>query len=682
MGYLCNVGVCNETTNTCTTQPATNNTPCDDGLFCTTGNTCQIGACNAGVARSCTHLNDGCNEGQCNESTDQCVANQIVFPCLSVTITGAPDARTWSPDAIFEFECSDPVCNFECRIDGGPWTTCSSPREYTGLALGEHTFEVRARKGTGAWSDPDTHTWEVYLPSCADAVAHRLYIGCEYWPFVMPNPVEDPFKAHFAVVVTNPLPGTVANISVYNGSNVLVATAQVPGNQLRVIRLPWDEIPYFNCTGSPGNPTCVLSSLKQKKAFRLVSDVPVNAYQFSPLVSHIPSGCKKNQDCPLWQTRGETCDVARGVCNLTDYSFSNDASMLLPTHIFGAASQYIVPALPHVIMNGSHQPSVVAIVGTQDGTQVRIRSRGHTVAGPAGGVTALAPGGETTVTLNRHEVLQLISRPMGATRSLAAVPAGNGTSVEYYESDFTGSLVDSDKPVAVFSGARCRFVPFNYYACDHLEQQVFPLETLGHSYVGAVAIPPLGSDPTTAPVSGDVWRLVAVQDGTQITITPSSVQASVVLNAGQWIEFIAKDHFHVTSQGADYPILLTQYLVGQLAHGGVYGDPSMILPVPVPQYRQQYMFTTTQDIATHYVNIVRTMDTFVSLNGTPVTPACWEAIPGTPFEVCRTQVSEGVHTLSAGSGVGLIVYGYDRFVSYGYTGGLGLLPTTAVNPDW
>jgi uncharacterized protein YkwD len=36
-----------------------------------------------------------------------------------------------------------PFSRFECRLDAGPWGTCSSPKTYTGLIGGPHRFEVR-----------------------------------------------------------------------------------------------------------------------------------------------------------------------------------------------------------------------------------------------------------------------------------------------------------------------------------------------------------------------------------------------------------------------------------------------------------------------------------------------------------------------------------------------------------
>jgi hypothetical protein len=48
---------------------------------------------------------------------------------------------------------------FECRIDGGEFQRCSSPKSYAGLALGEHTVEVRGTDAAGN-AATNTLTWD------------------------------------------------------------------------------------------------------------------------------------------------------------------------------------------------------------------------------------------------------------------------------------------------------------------------------------------------------------------------------------------------------------------------------------------------------------------------------------------------------------------------------------------
>jgi Polyglycine hydrolase-like, structural repeat len=62
----------------------------------------------------------------------------------NTSITDAPGDPTNKTAATFKFDSSNPFATFECRLDGGAFTNCSSPKSLTGLAEGSHTFEVRA----------------------------------------------------------------------------------------------------------------------------------------------------------------------------------------------------------------------------------------------------------------------------------------------------------------------------------------------------------------------------------------------------------------------------------------------------------------------------------------------------------------------------------------------------------
>ena len=62
----------------------------------------------------------------------------------TTTILDGPDAETTLVDASFTFVSNEPGSTFECSLDSEPLASCESPAEYTDLALGEHTFRVRA----------------------------------------------------------------------------------------------------------------------------------------------------------------------------------------------------------------------------------------------------------------------------------------------------------------------------------------------------------------------------------------------------------------------------------------------------------------------------------------------------------------------------------------------------------
>ncbi len=81
------------------------------------------------------------------------------------TITSGSAATTSSTNATFAFTSSEPA-TFECQLDGASFTACTSPKQYTGLALGSHTFAVRATDTAGNVDpSPATRDWEVLSPT-------------------------------------------------------------------------------------------------------------------------------------------------------------------------------------------------------------------------------------------------------------------------------------------------------------------------------------------------------------------------------------------------------------------------------------------------------------------------------------------------------------------------------------
>ena len=87
-------------------------------------------------------------------------------------ITSGPSGLTGSPSATFEFTSTRAGSTFECKLDLGAWQACTSPKAYTGLSGGEHTFGVRATDQNGL-TDPTeaTRTWTVSLAEAAGSAA-------------------------------------------------------------------------------------------------------------------------------------------------------------------------------------------------------------------------------------------------------------------------------------------------------------------------------------------------------------------------------------------------------------------------------------------------------------------------------------------------------------------------------
>ena len=65
------------------------------------------------------------------------------------TIDGGPNGPTGNPDATFTFSSDDPLATFQCELDSGGYSVCTSPHMFPGLSDGPHTFGVRAVDGVG-----------------------------------------------------------------------------------------------------------------------------------------------------------------------------------------------------------------------------------------------------------------------------------------------------------------------------------------------------------------------------------------------------------------------------------------------------------------------------------------------------------------------------------------------------
>ena len=81
-------------------------------------------------------------------------------------ISGTPAGLTNSASQTLSFTADDNggvIERFECKIDASVFSTCTSPKTYSGLTEGAHVFSVRAIDTAGNVSNVVSHNWSIDL---------------------------------------------------------------------------------------------------------------------------------------------------------------------------------------------------------------------------------------------------------------------------------------------------------------------------------------------------------------------------------------------------------------------------------------------------------------------------------------------------------------------------------------
>ena len=473
----------------------------------------------------------------------------------------------------------------------------------------------------GEMCDPNTGRCD---GDCAN-LPDNSYIGCEYYAVTMSNSQLSQATFPFSISISNTSGAKTANITITGPNNTNISDTILP-SQLKEYKPGW-----VNSLSNPGSPGS--SILVKGGAYHIKSTEPVTVYQFNPR------------------------DYQIGGSN----SYTNDASLLIPVNAM-TGNYYVMAGATWDFMNIIQFPGNVDIIATADNTQVTYKTPGGTNTIQVGSTTLTTTGG--TVTLNHGDVLQIAS-------------TGNGTAAAF-GSDQSGATITATAPIEVFGGTDCTNMPATVQYCDHIEEIVFPIETLRTDYL--VTLP---WNDNAAP---EQWvKIVATAAGTTFTYDPPQAAAPASLNAGQAGFFHATQHFHVT---ANHPFIVGQFMEGQNNFGATCfntfsqtcGDPASSVAIATAQFRDSYQFVAPETYYENWVNVIAPSGAQVKVDGTLVPANAYVAIGNSGYGVAHVSIpctiQQGncnpVHVATGNVGFGIEVYGYGAYTSYWYPGGLNL----------
>lgn len=610
--------------------------------------------------------------------------------CTQTGVEACVEQPTGAVDWALQEDCASAgrLCipiTYECKKCVPDQSACNGPDVYRCDSTGElSTFVETCDASNGI---------ACRLGACTDlcgrARIEKSNVGCEYWAVDLDNAMIDATSnaaaQQFAVVISNPHPDVAVSIHIAQddtapgaiGAPYDVATAVIAPLNLAVFKLGPREI-----DGSPeGQYNTGSHTALTRHAFRVRSDFPVVAYQFNPL---------------------ENVAV-----------FSNDASLLKPREAltFGNAgslvTQYVVVGWPQTIAATDnpdtnfnpnypiHLRSFLAIVGTQPDTTVRVHTKAKVVGG--GPIAETPIDGVVEAKLGAFDVLNLETADFNA--------------------DFTGSLIDADAPIAVFTGGEASDAPHfptlseRRCCADHLEDQLDPVRTAGKQF--AIAHNPSRTRMVTAAGAitaevpePDYVRFVATSKmGATIKTTLPPPDNTIKLKfLGDYKEVIAYRDFMAESTE---PVIVAQVMASQDAvgvkRGLPGGDPSMLIVPPMEQARPDYVFLTPDKYAFDYVTVVAPAGAGVLLDDILLDPGICEVGAadgltnqerggmGPSHYVYRCQLSfpiidalanpplvlpgnqnDGVHSIVSSVPILVNVGGFDSYVSYSYAAGTDL----------
>ena len=179
------------------------------------------------------------------------------------------------------------------------------------------------------------------------------------------------------------------------------------------------------------------------------------------------------------------------------------------------------------------------------------------------------------------------------------------------EFDLTGTSIAADRPVMVLSGHDCAFVPYNRWACDHLEEVMQPLDAWGQDVVVS-----LSDQADCLDAQPNLIRVIASKDDTRISFQPE-IHEPVILDRGEVFETEIIEDVRVRgSHGISVSqLLLGQDYEGRMSSSFSKGDPSLSMAIPSEQWRARYSILSPETFTDNFVGIIAHANQVVLIDG-------------------------------------------------------------------
>lgn len=338
--------------------------------------------------------------------------------------------------------------------------------------------------------------------------------------------------------------------------------------------------------------------------------------------------------------------------------FSTDASVVLPSATL--RDEYRVLTYDDNTSGSAPQGCQFTVVAVEDNTTIEITPTAQVVG------VATGAGVPYQITLNAGQVYQGQSLgDLTGTRLVGVGPPCRRFAV--FGGHLCTNILDPAPGVCepVPGGTPC--------CCDHILEQMYPINTWGQEYVGVRFINR----------QRNLYRVLANEANTQVTITGASgTLVNTTLNAGEFVDEIAFEFSDpIVYITGDKPIAVGHFNLSNTCNPATQTDPFYVMLAPVEQNVTRATISAL-DLATsgpawsHRINLVSPTNgtATVTVNGGPPT-GVWQPVPGNPALSYITHFpppGPGEYLVEADSGFVAYIYGDNQDDSYGYMAGFAL----------